>query len=246
MLTGLGITRDDENDGVLPTYISYLLAMDLLAPSERQDVRFLMTQTGKAILDVDPGLTGRGTLSLLAMLLSEPRTGAHLYDWTVRGQLEQLCPFTLETLRTRIEAISTEEKLGASPGTNLELLMKTFTERDAFGTVSAWRATDTGLYEPRLLVDLEPPIFWAIAFELVRLWPAIFPGTFEASLRDFRRDLLSLPRGILGIKGRTEEQLLTQLQLENVVTRSAVTTERISLISRCSDLPALLSRALES
>ena len=72
VLTGLGVTRDDENDGVLPTYISYLLAMDLMVPADRQDVRFLMTQIGKAILDADPGLTGRGTISLLAMLLSEP------------------------------------------------------------------------------------------------------------------------------------------------------------------------------
>ena len=245
-LTGLGITSDDENDGVLPTYISYLLAMDLIAPASREDIRFLLTDLGKAILDLDPMLAGRGTLSLLAMLLCEPRTGAHLYDWAVQGRLEKLAPFKLDDLHTSVEQLSTEENLGANAGANLELLMKTFTEREAFGLVSPWTQKNSGHYVPRLLIDIEPPIFWAIAYELVRLWPVVFPGTFECSLRDMRRNLLYLPRGVLGIKGRTEELLLTQLQRENIITRSAVTTERVALVSRSHDLPAFLRRAIES
>jgi hypothetical protein len=67
----------------------------------------------------------------------------------VRGQLEQLRPFELESLRARLEALSTEENLGPNPGANLELLMKTFTERDAFGLVSSWTLNLTFLLQSR-------------------------------------------------------------------------------------------------
>jgi len=60
-LTGLGVTKDNENDGVLPTYISYLHAMDLIVPGTREDARFVLTETGAAILAHDPHAGGRGT-----------------------------------------------------------------------------------------------------------------------------------------------------------------------------------------
>jgi hypothetical protein len=93
---------------------------------------------------------------------------------------------------------------------------------------------------------LEVPLFWASAFMFVRGWSATFPGTREASLRDVVRELLTSPRGIIGVRGRTEEQLLTGLHREGLISSTAVTTERISLLAGESDLASLLSRTISS
>jgi hypothetical protein len=246
-LTGLGVTKDDDNDGVLPTYISYLHAMDLIAPGSREDARFIMTETGVAILSSDPHAGGRGTTAVMAMLLSEPLRGAHLFDWAVRGVMSDLEKFPIDKLRQQVERLSTEEKYGPTRGANYDVVMRAFTEQAAFGSITPWKQPETdGLFAPQLPADLETPLFWATAFLIVRRWPDVFPNTCEAGLRDIRKYLLNLPRGVMGIRGRTEEQLLNTLQREGIISTSAVTTERVTMLAGASDLPRLLATALTS
>jgi hypothetical protein len=246
-LTGLGVTKDSDNDGVLPTYISYLHAMDLIAPGAREDARFVLTETGVAILTSDPHAGGRGTTAVMAMLLSEPLRGAHLFDWAVRGVMSELEPFPIEQLRQQVERLSTEEGYGPTRGANYEVMMRTFTEQTAFGSITPWRqAAKDPLFAPQIPADLETPLFWATAFLIVRRWPDVFPNTCEAGLRDIRKNLLNLPRGVMGIRGRTEEQLLNTLQREGIISTSAVTTERVALLATTFDLPRLLANALTS
>jgi hypothetical protein len=245
-LTGLGLTKDDENDGVLPTYISYLQAMDLIATAPRDGVRFVLTDIGAAILASDPHAGGRGTIALMAMLLSEPYSGAHLFDWAVRGVMSTLQPFPLDQLKQEAEKLSTDEGWGPSRG-NYEIVMRAFVDNLAFGSITPWKMVSSeDLYVPQIPAELETPLFWAIAFMFVRRWPIVFPGTREASLRAVSRELLALPRGVIGIRGRTEEQLVTGLQREGLISGTAVTTERVALLASESDLSALLSRTVSS
>jgi hypothetical protein len=244
-VTGLGLTKDNENDGVLPTYISYLQAMDLIATAPRDGVRFVLTDIGAAILTSDPHAGGRGTIALMAMLLSEPYSGAHLFDWAVRGVMSTLQPFPLDQLKQEAEKLSTEEGCGPSRGLNYEIVMRAFVDNLAFGSITPWNLIED-LYVPQIPAELETPLFWAIAFMFVRRWPIVFPGTREASLRAVSRELLALPRGVIGIRGRTEEQLVTGLQRESLISGTAVTTERVALLANESDLSALLSRTVSS
>ncbi len=199
-LTGLGVTKDDENDGVLPTYLSYLQAMDLIAQCSREGLRFLPTDIGATILGCDPHAGGRGTTSLMAMLLSEPYQGAHLFDWAVRGVMANLRPFPMDELKQEVEKHATDEGYGPSRGANCEVVMRAFTDAGAFGPVTPWGSPSKGLFVPRASTELETPLFWAAAFMVVRGWGRAFPETFEATLRDVRGELFTLPRGIQGIR----------------------------------------------
>jgi hypothetical protein len=245
-LTGLGVTKDDENDGVLPTFLSYLTAMDLIAPGSREGLRFVLTDIGSKILEFDPHAGGRGTLALMALLLSEPCRGAHLFDWTVRGVLSHLRPFPIGELEQEVEKHATKEGYGASRGANYDVVMRAFTDPAAFGSVSPWSSCSKGSYVLQPSTDLELPLFWSAAFMIVRGWTQVFPNTVEATLRDVRRELFVLPRGVLGIGGRTEEQFINGLQREGIITNSAVTMERLTMEAQQSDLLGILIRALQS
>ncbi|MBI2571198.1 MAG: hypothetical protein HYV63_29695 [Candidatus Schekmanbacteria bacterium] len=107
-LTGLGVTADTR-DGVLPTTLHLLEAMDFIQESAQPGVRFTLTPVGRLVLQHDPYLERQATVALLALLLSEPMRGAHLFDWAVRATLHKLRAFRLDALRQDVNQLATAE-----------------------------------------------------------------------------------------------------------------------------------------
>jgi len=246
VLTGLGVTKDNDNDGVLPTYLSYLQAMDLIAPGTREGIRFILTETGSTLLECDRLASGRGTVALMAMLLCEPFKGAHIFDWTVRGMLSHLRSFSIDDLRQEVEKLAAQERLGPTHAANFDVVTRAFTGTAAFGPITPWTSPRKDEYVPQPPLELEPFIFWPAAFMFVRCWRGAFPNTYEATLRDVRREVLVLPRGVLGVRGRVEEQFIDGLQREGIISTTAVTMERVTIEARDVDLPSMLRQAFSS
>lgn len=239
-LTGLGVTAD-EKDGVLPTTLHFLEGMDLIVPSTQPGVRFALTPVGQLVLRHDPYLEQQATVALLALLLSEPHRGAHLFDWAVRGTLQKLRAFRLDSLRQDVNTLATEE-VGRGAYEYLDRVMEHFVRPEAFGLVSPWVEVSAGSgesrYEPqRTLDELPEPLFWVCAFLFLRGWRDAFPNTPEATGRDVRLQLFSVLRGVLGLKekGKTEDQLMASLHREGIVASSSVTKERITLLQSTAD-----------
>jgi hypothetical protein len=235
-LTGLGVTKADPNDGVLPTTIRCLEAMDLIRVLEQPGMRFVLTPEGQLVRRHDPYMGRNETVALMALLLAEPYRGAHLFDWVVRGTLSKLRAFRFDTLSQDVNALATAEGFrGAYP--NLERVMEHFVTQNAFGRVSPWVEVSAGgggkRYEPQILLeDLPDPYFWACAFLFLRTWREAFPDSAEATGRDVRTRLLPLLRGVLGIRERekAEELLFVKLHRESLISSSTVTKERITLL----------------
>lgn len=239
-LTGLGVTAD-EKDGVLPTTLHFLEGMDLIEPSAQPGVRFALTPVGQLVLRHDPYLEQPATVSLLALLLSEPHRGAHLFDWAVRGTLQKLRAFRLDSLRQDVNALATEE-VGRGAYEYLDRVMEHFVRPEAFGGVSPWVEASAGSGEPRYepqrtLEDLPEPLFWVCAFLFLRGWRDAFPNSPEATGRDVRLQLFAVLRGVLGLKekSKAEDQLLVSLHREGIVASSSVTKERITLLQPTAD-----------
>lgn len=239
-LTGLGVTTD-EKDGVLPTTLHFLEAMDLVQASTQPGIRFVLTPVGQLVLRHDPYLEGQATVALLALLLSEPYTGAHLFDWAVRGTLQKLRAFRLDSLKQDVNALATDE-VGRGAYESLDRVMDHFVRAEAFGTVSPWVEGAAGSGEPRYepqrtLDELPEPLFWVCAFVFLRGWRDAFPNSSEATGRDVRARLFPVFRGVLGLKekGKAEEQLLVGLHREGLVASSSVTKERITLLQPAAD-----------
>jgi hypothetical protein len=239
-LTGLGVTTD-ENDGVLPTTLQFLKGMDFIDSSTQPGVRYALTPVGQLVLRNDPYLEQQATVALMALLLSEPYRGAHLFDWVVRGTLQKLRAFRLDSLRQDVNALATDE-VGRGAYENLDRVMEHFFRPEAFGAVSPWVEASAGSgesrYEPqRTLEELPEPLFWVCAFIFLRGWRDAFPNSPEATGRDVRLRLFPALRGVLGLKekGKAEEQLMVSLHREGIVASSSVTKERITLLQPTAD-----------
>jgi hypothetical protein len=189
----------------------------------------------------DPYLEGQATVALLALLLSGPYTGAHLFDWAVRGTLQKLRAFRLDSLKQDVNALATDE-VGRGAYESLDRVMDHFVRAEAFGTISPWVEGSAGSGEPRYepqrtLDELPEPLFWVCAFLFLGGWRDAFPNSSEATGRDVRTRLFSVFRGVLGLKekGKAEEQLLVGLHREGLVASSSVTKERITLLQPAAD-----------
>jgi hypothetical protein len=215
--------------------------MDLVRTSDQPGVRFVITPIGRLVLKRDPYMGQQATVALMALLVSEPYRGAHLFDWAVRGTLCKLRAFRFDGLSQDVNQLATNEGF-RGPYTHLQQVMEHFVAREAFGPISPWVEVSGDAarkrYEPqRLLDDLPDALFWASAFLLLRTWRDAFPDSAEATGRDVRLRLLPLLRGVLGIreKGRAEEQLFIKLHRESIVSSSTVTKERITLLHPAQD-----------
>ena len=241
ILTGLGVTKD-ETQGVLPSYLGYLQAMDLIEPAAAGS-RFSLTSVGKVILENDPHGGNPATIALMGLLLAEPHRGAHMFDWAVRDLLWKLRPFKMDELRSSVSHLASAEGIDATG--NVEVVATAFTNQDALGSVSPWVRTghDEGAQlEPMIPTELSEGVQWACVYAFVRGWPTAFPDTFECQRRDLDRLLFPVMRGVVGLKGRTEEALLVLMEREGLIRSTAVTTERIYLAARPHHLGDLLSR----
>ncbi len=239
LLTGLGVTKD-EAQGVLPTYLNFLLAMDLIRPGGSAGSRFEPTNVGTVILEHDPHGENPATLTLMALLMAEPGRGAHMFDWAVRDLLWKLRPFKLPELEASIGRMASAE--GVKAIGVVDPVMRAFTERDAFGTVSPWIEVGNKQYEPMVAPDLPEEVLWACAYVFLRSWSFSFPTTFDAQRADVDKLLLRPIRGVVGLKGPTEEALLAMMEREGLVRRSAVTSERIYMAAREQHQQTTLTR----
>ena len=242
-LTGLGVTSD-EVDGVLPTHLDFLVAMDLLRPSKTEGSRFTQTALGKVVLEQDPYLSQGVTLAVLALVLSEPNRGAHAFDWAVRGHLSRLSPFELRELE---EAVTRTAKADGEKALRpkLTVVMSALSNEDTFGRVTPWRKVEDR-YVPEPVEELPEDLLWVAAYYFARVWPLVLGDTSEATWEDFSGTVLPGIRAILGVRPRShaESQLMRLLNREGLASRSSVTTLRVEFRHRGSPEP-ILERAYE-
>lgn len=249
VLTGLGVTKDDENDGVLPTHLRFLEAMNFIVESEEgSGSRFATTRSGHLVLSRDPYVSNPASIALMALSLSHPRRGAQLFDWSVRGLLCKLRAFESKELGLEVNLLAQREGAkGGYPLDYLDVVMDCFVKPEVFGSVAPWteisRTGKDRKYEPRLPFELPDSIFWVCAYMMVLVWHDAFPKTFEATRHDFDALVLPLLKGVLGLKGRVEEEFFVKLHREGVVSSTAVTTERLVLECRDVDPVSFLEKA---